>query len=331
MTPLLHPTLVNGRFGDPALFLDVRFTKRAFLFDLGDLHALDTRKLLRVSDIFVSHAHLDHFIGFDQVLRVFLGRDRMLRLYGPEGIIERVRHKLAGYTWNLVDRFKTDLAFLVTEIRSSSEARSSIFRLQARFESEPADEPPFKNGVLHIDDQFCVRTALLDHQVPSIAYAVVESAHVNIWKNRLTALNLSVGPWLRTLKEAVVADLPDDTPVAVGGDRTIPLGFLKREVLKVTPGQKVAYVVDAVFSQENSRRIVDLVRDADILFIEATFVREDAPRAADRRHLTTEQAGEIARRAGARTVEPFHFSPRYGGDEARMLREVADAFGAALS
>jgi ribonuclease Z len=27
-----------------------------------------------------------------------------------------------------------------------------------------------------------------------------------------------------------------------------------------------------------------------------------------------------------RQVEPFHFSPRYGGDEARMLNEVMAAF-----
>lgn len=331
MTPLLHPTLVNGRFGDPALFLDVRFARRAFLFDLGDLHALDTRKLLRISDIFVSHAHIDHFIGFDQALRVFLGRERTIRLYGPSGIIERVRHKLAGYTWNLVDRFDADLAFHVNEIHSPSEARSATFRLKARFAQEAANPVPLAAGVLTIDDNFRVHTALLDHQVPCAAYAVRESAHVNIWKNRLAALDLPVGPWLRALKQAVIENRRDDTPITVAADRTMPLGQLRREIVKVTPGQKVAYVADAIFSDENARRIVNLARDADTLFIEATFAREDTARAADRYHLTTEQAGKIARRAGARRVEPFHFSPRYGEDETRMLREVAEAFGGALS
>jgi len=39
--------------------------------------------------------------------------------------------------------------------------------------------------------------------------------------------------------------------------------------------------------------------------------------------------GQIARQAKARNVEPFHFSPRYVGEEERMLKEVMAAFGAA--
>ena len=54
MTPLLHPSLVNDRFGDPALYVDVMFEKRGLLFDLGDLHALEPRKILKLSDVFVS-------------------------------------------------------------------------------------------------------------------------------------------------------------------------------------------------------------------------------------------------------------------------------------
>ncbi|SFI16508.1 hypothetical protein SAMN04487925_1026 [Bradyrhizobium sp. cf659] len=41
--------------------------------------------------------------------------------------------------------------------------------------------------------------------------------------------------------------------------------------------------------------------------------------------LTTMAAGEIARQA-MRPVEPFQFSPRYAGDEVRMLAEVMTAF-----
>jgi len=48
--------------------------------------------------------------------------------------------------------------------------------------------------------------------------------------------------------------------------------------------------------------------------------------AAERAHLTTAAAGQIAREAGVRRVEPFHFSPRYTGEEERMLSEVMAAF-----
>lgn len=111
MTPLLHPSLVNDRFGDPALYVEFLFEKRALLFDLGDLHALEPRKVLRLSDLFVSHTHLDHFIGFDQILRVLIGREKRVRLYGPAGFIDHVAHKLSSYSWNLVDRYASELVF----------------------------------------------------------------------------------------------------------------------------------------------------------------------------------------------------------------------------
>lgn len=112
------------------------------------------------------------------------------------------------------------------------------------------------------------------------------------------------------------------------GDRpaTIPLGLLKRELLTVGPGQKIGYVTDVAFSDRNVEKIVALVKDADLLFIEAPFVKADAALAADRWHLTTDQAGTIARLAGAKRVEPFHFSPRYDGEEAQLRCEVEEAF-----
>ena len=81
------------------------FEKRALIFDLGDIHSLSTRDILKISHIFITHTHMDHFVGFDRVLRLFLGREKNLYMYGPEGFIKNVEGKLAGYSWNLVGNF----------------------------------------------------------------------------------------------------------------------------------------------------------------------------------------------------------------------------------
>ena len=105
MNPSFSCHLVNDVFGDPGLFVEVRWSKRALLFDLGRNDALSPARLLRAQDIFISHTHMDHFIGFDTLLRVALGRGTTLRIHGPPGLISNVQGKLQGYTWNLVDGY----------------------------------------------------------------------------------------------------------------------------------------------------------------------------------------------------------------------------------
>lgn len=333
MTPLFHPHLVNGRSGDPVVYVDVRFGKRGILFDLGDLSALPERKILRITDIFVSHTHVDHFVGFDRLLRVLLGRERVVRLFGPEGLIEGVGHKLAAYTWNLVDRFRTNLTFSVTEIAADGRGRTASFALRDRFAEGPARPVTVTGGVAHHEETFEICFTVLDHKIACHAYALQEIAHINVWKNRLEALGLKTGPWLRELKHAVLSGEADDRPIGAAwregrpaGERTLPLGYLKREILRVVPGQRLVYVTDALYTARNRRAILELARQADIFFIEAAFAGADADLALDRGHLTTYQAGTLARQAGARRIEPFHFSPRYAGAEAQMLSEVQRAF-----
>ncbi len=55
MRPLLHPSLVNGRFGDPAVYVEHLFARQALLIDLGDITGLPARKINRIDTVFVSH------------------------------------------------------------------------------------------------------------------------------------------------------------------------------------------------------------------------------------------------------------------------------------
>jgi ribonuclease Z len=220
---------------------------------------------------------------------------------------------------------------VVTEIDAALATRTVHFRLKRTFSAEELGRGHLPDGVMHREPTFHVATAVLDHGTPVLGFALEEAAHVNVWKNRLDERRLPVGPWLSALKRAVVEEQPDDLPISVAAarddvtGREMPLGEL-RDLVTVTPGQKVAYVTDVADTAENRAKIMALARGADLLFIEAAFAKDDAAQAAARAHLTTTAAGEIARAAGAKRVEPFHFSARYAGEDERMMAEVQAAF-----
>jgi ribonuclease Z len=324
MRPNLHPRLVNGRFGDPALFVEMLHQRGAFLFDIGDLSPLSARDILRVSHVFVTHGHIDHFVGFDHLLRICVGRDKRVAMVGPPGFCERVYHKLQGYEWDLVDRYDADLVFEVAELHPGGVVRSARFRFKRRFAFEEGGEAGLGGA------DFEVRAVLLDHHGPCLGFAVAEPAHVNVWKNRLEERGLATGAWLQALKRAVQAGADDAHPIALPGGAAAPLGEL-RDLVSVTRGQKIAYVADVADTPANRAAIVDLADQADLLFIDSRFASADDALARERAHLTTRAAGEIGRAAGVRRLEPFHFSPRYEGEEPRLLAEVEAAFGRPLA
>jgi ribonuclease Z len=338
MRPMFQPRLVNGPFGDPGLFVDLLFERRALLFDLGDIAALPPRKLLRTSHVFVSHTHMDHFVGFDRLLRVCLGRERPLTFYGPEGFIEQVGHKLAAFTWNLVENYPADLSITAHEVSSGGRLRRAQFNSRDRFARRDGAETRLRDGLLLKEPAFEVRCTVLDHKTPCLAFAVQEAVHVNVWRNRLAELGLAPGPWLREVKRAILAGASDETPIDAqasedgsGPRRRLPLGVLKDRALQLVPGEKIAYVTDVAWHDENVRRIVALAAGADLMYIESVFLEEDAEDAARKYHLTARQAGAIARAAGARVMVPFHFSPRYAHCETRLRAEALAAFGGVVT
>ena len=331
MRPIFQPRLVNGPFGDPALFVDMLFERRALLFDLGDLAALPPRKLLRISHVFVSHTHMDHFVGFDRLLRVCLGRERPLALYGPEHFIGQVGHKLAAFTWNLVENYAVDLVLSVHEVGGDGLVRHATFTSRDRFARHDHEPRPLGDGRLLVEPSFDVRCAVLDHSTPCLGYALQEATHVNVWRNRLADLGLEPGPWLREVKRQILAGAADDASVTAraidGTDRAVALGVLRTAALQLVPGEKIAYVTDVAYDADNVRRIEALAARADILFLECTFLDADAGEAARKHHLTARQAGALAHAAGAAMLVPFHFSPRYAGREAELRAEARAAFG----
>ena len=323
MKSTFRPRLLNGHTGDPALLLSLRWQGRALLVDLGRIDRTPAPLLLPIEAVFVSHTHMDHFMGFDQLLRLLLARDATLRLYGPTGLADCVEGKLKGYTWNLTDEYAFTIDVTDIDEREMTEWR---FAARRRFERELLRPPRPFTGVVLADGVFTVEAAPLDHRIVSMAYAVTERTHLNVRADALAASGLPPGRWLNTLKDAVRSGALDDTPIDVGAGDRRPLATLRDELLVVTPGQKIAYVVDTLFSPANVSRVTRLARGADVFFCEAPFLEEDLEQATRRYHLTAAQAGALARAAAVRRLQVFHFSPRYEGRYGEIIAEAQAEF-----
>ncbi len=68
--------LVNGSTGDPVLFIDYPGRDDAILFDAGENASLGLDRLGDLGAVFITHHHVDHFIGLDRIVRANLDRDK---------------------------------------------------------------------------------------------------------------------------------------------------------------------------------------------------------------------------------------------------------------
>lgn len=320
MKQSFHTRLVNNPFEDPGLYIRLLREGRALLFDAGFTNNLSVRDILKISDVFVSHTHVDHFIGFDNILRLHLKkRNSPLRLYGPEGFAGNIEGRLRSYSWNLIGDYPIIIEALEV---NGKEMVKTVFKAENSFKKEEICTIVF-DGVLLKDSFFEVSAAVLDHQIPCLAFSLEEDYHINIDKAQLNNLGLPVGQWLGELKDAIRKNQTDS--IFKVNDRTFTFAELKN-IASITKGQKITYVADVLGSDENIRKIAALAKGSDILYIEAYFLDIDKDRAKERYHLTAKEAGQIAREAGVGKLVVFHFSPKYTATPEAIVEEAEKEF-----
>ena len=305
MKPTFIHSTINSPFDDPGIFVRILREKRAFLFDTGDISRLNTGHLQKVTDVFITHTHVDHFIGFDMLIRALLRRDLPVRVYGPPNIADCVEGKLKGYTWNLIKEYP--LKIEVFSINRDTMFHSSFYA-ENNFQRRENRACTF-SGLLLKEPLFSVKTLQLDHQIPCLAYSIEEEYHININKALLQEMVLPVGPWLSDLKLAIRQQLPQETEFIVS-EKRYTLEQLKT-IATITKGQKISYVTDVSMTDDNIRKIIEFVHGSDTLYCEAYFMDKDIDRAFQRFHLTAKITGSIARQAGVKHLVVMHFSPRY--------------------
>ena len=329
---VLNSKFPNGPFGDPALLLwEGKNRKRhALLFDCGDLSRFTNREILKVTHLFISHAHMDHLFGFDLLLRVHMGKVKTMQIVGPPETSKHIGGKLQGYTWNLTQDH--DLNFEVTDLAPVAKQKTiTLFKASDQFnpssvrvEAWDLEIPVAKTALWE------VRAAFLDHRTPSIAYTISQNPYFYVDISAIQAMGLSPGPWINEIKKIGLHQKNYLPTVRVsteeGAIRDLETEWLADQILRSGHQYKIAYVTDGAASVENKNTLLNFVKDADLLYSETCFLSEDEAAAIETKHFTAKFIGRLAKETGVKRLAPFHFSKRYLGKAEKIIAEIRSEF-----
>ncbi|MGE4317940.1 MAG: ribonuclease Z [Deferribacterales bacterium] len=313
---------VNSPFEDTAFLVRNTYKTESMLFDCGRIGALSNSEVLSISEIFISHTHIDHFYGFDRILRGTLLSGKKFRVFGPPGIIKNVRGKIDSYTWNLIKSYP--VSYEVIELNDSKkEYRTASFSAFDGFDQ-------VDGSILHDDillgDGFRLDFELFDHRVPSVGYRVTEKEMVAVNKTALTDSGYVSGKWLGELKNRILSDDMDSLIEAEmkDGVKEVKVSQAASAFIEYVRPQSVTFITDIAPSLENCRKAVQLAKDTDVLLIEGVFLKEDVAHANRKKHLTLDLSKYIFRESGAKKARFFHFAPRYDADRRAFYDRLYD-------
>jgi ribonuclease Z len=321
----LEPTFFAGLFDDPLLLVRIRPTGRALLFDCGKVHQLAKRVFTSLDAVFISHAHMDHFMGMDSVIRHSHASPRTIDVFGPPGISRRMAHKFACYDWNLADTFWGN--FRVGEVNGGQVA-STLYRGSEGFVPRPDG---VRRGELYANRYLSVTAALCEHRIAVLAFRVTEGEAFVLDDERMAQEGIVKGVWLRELEKLFHLGAMDGTGIAyprVDGDRieerrAPDAGELYRSIMKREQPASLGYLTDIGYSPENLERLTRLMGGVTLLVCECAFLAAEERKARLSRHLCTRDLNEILDRLRPRYLLPMHFSKSYqGAGSDRLFQEI---------
>ena len=297
-------SFVNGVFGDPVMEVVNKLNGSIYLFDLGDLKHYNAKSFNKVEFVFVSHTHMDHFCGFDHLLRARISSKKSLTFVGPKGLAQQIQSKILGYTWNLIE--PEQLSFIVYEIEDHHATRMARFSKASEFSF---DYETIHLESLDVDANTKVEFVALDHNgIDSIAYYVSFPDRINLIQDKFETSGLAQGPWMSELQKRyfngeLTSQITIDENVYEADKLFTELFSVKKE--------NFIYVTDIGFTKENIQKISARFSQTLVLFCETNFLSGDSDRAKNKAHLTTKYACLLGRYLQAEQLISFHYSSIY--------------------
>jgi ribonuclease Z len=278
----------------------------SYLCVCGDASGLRVKDCQNLRAIFISHTHIDHFIGFDKVLRHQLGIGKRIVICGPKGIAKQVQAKVKSYLWNLAT--PDAITYEIREIVSASQIEA--YEIQPPLWELKKLE---KRTQLYENERFLVGFAILNHKTDSIAYHFCEQDTVNI---NLANSNFRGGKWINELKLAYENRLGGKDIIIDGEGYSAESLF---DLLEVKKGDSLGVIMDHAVSEENHLAIKSLFTNSNQVFIESFYKLEDKDKATKNAHIYSSASGKIMKECNVKNAIPVHFSRKYNEEDIQVL------------
>lgn len=331
----LIPTFFSGLLDDPLLLLRTRPDGHHFLFDCGQIHHLAKRTFTHLEAIFISHAHMDHWMGIDSVVRHLIAAGKTVAIYGGPGLADKFEHKLQGYDWNLAEDYWS--SFRVHEIHPDY-ISCALFSGAESFVRRSLTMEERRSSLIYQNKYFKVFSASCDHRVASQIFRINEQPAYVIDQDKLDELKLRPGAWLGELKHCFLRqlDFPAELKLLRQDDdnlREIIIRDVKELVEQLMQPQgehAIGYISDIGYSTENRDKIFALMHGVDLLLCECTYLREAKDRARQSSHLCTDDVNELLAELRPKYFLPMHLSRSYSRRSEELYRELAPPAGTTI-
>ncbi len=268
-----------------AQYLEIN--NRHFLIDCGEGTQRQMRK---------------YKVGFSKINHIFISHLHGDHFYGLVGLLS---------TFGILNREKElhiygpkgikEVTLLQLKISQSHAKYNIIFHELSSKESE----------LIFEDDKVEVRTIPLDHRIYTNGYLFTEKEK----PRKLNMMNIS------GYSEINKADYLN---IKAGKNVTLSTGEIVLNSELTLPSTKplcFAFCSDTCYKLD----IIPIIKNADLLYHEATFLDDKQDLAQKTKHSTTKQAAKIAKKAKAKQLVLGHYSGRYK-DISLFKKEAQEIF-----
>lgn len=166
-----------------------------------------------------------------------------------------------------------------------------------------------RNGSAIKEKNFSIEAFALNHSCPCLGYSFKEKDKRKIDIKALKRLGIKPGRIVGMLQKGKNIRL---------GSKVVKA----KDVTYIKKGKKIVVILDTALCSNCYKA----ARDADMLICESTYLQELKDKAAEYKHLTAEQAAQIAKKAGAKKLMLTHISQRYEYDSKKVLLEAKSIF-----